>query len=119
MKNLLNMKKKNKICYKSENEEKYEKNFLFDINNEESQERSFILNKYENEEYFNADNNTNNSYNDDELHNYINWDLNSELKDNNDINDNKSFGSFNNYFPGFSFSTFDEDEVEDECKFNI
>ena len=116
--------KKNKMFYKSENEETY-KNNIFDIddisnntklctgNNEQSQEGSFILNKFENSDNFN-NNIISNNNDDDELKNYIDGDLNTEIKDN---NDNNSFRGNNNYFPGFSFSTLDEDE--DECKFNI
>ena len=111
--------KKNNIFYRSENEETY-KNNLFDIDNfsnnakicpesnEEYKEGGLKLNKFQISDNFNNDNN------EDELKNYIDYDLNSEIKDN--INNN-NFGNSNNYFPGFSFSTIDEDE--DECKFNI
>ena len=113
--------KKNKMFYTSEVEETY-KNNLFDIDNisnnskllpeanEEKQEGSFVLNKYENSDNFNTNNHIINN-NADDLQNYVDGDLNVEIKD---IN---SFGNTNNYFPGFSFSTLDEDE--DECKFNI
>ena len=121
--------KENKMFYKIENEETY-KNNLFDIdnisnnekicpeNNEQNQDGSFILSKCENSDNFNNFNNDNNNIinnnNDNyELGNYIDGDLNSEIKD---YNDNNSLRN-NNYFPGFSFSTVDEEE--DECKFNI
>ena len=112
------------MLYKSENEKTY-KNNIIDIDNisnnakiypeskEENQKRCFILNKYETNYNFNTDYNNIINDNNDKLQNYIDCDLNSEIKDNN----NNNFFENNNYFPGFSFSTLDEDE--DEFKFSI
>ena len=75
------------MLYKNENEESY-KNNLFDIDNISendglNQEGSFILNKCESSDNFNY-NIVNNNNDDDELKNYIDGDLNAEIKDNND-----------------------------------
>ena len=108
-----NHEKKNKMFYRSENEEIYKNNNFFvlrssnsnniintDSSNKEDDEGSFILNKCENCKYF-----FNHDDNDDELNNYKASDLNIRRKEENNFIDNN-----NNYFPGFSFSTIDEEE---------
>ena len=82
------------------------------INNEnnddnEDNDDKFILNKCESCKYFlNHNNNNNNDYqnNNRELKNYMTYDLN--------FNKNNYHKNNYNYFPGFSFSTSDEDEYD-------
>ena len=123
--------KKNKMFYRSENVEIYKSNF-FDLensfnhnnnficteSNDDNDEGSLILNNYESSKYSinkNEDNNDNNILNDDnddnedeELNNYINSDLNTKKSKRKKMINN--YDENYNYFPGFSFSTSDEDE---------
>ena len=107
-----------KIFNRSENQESY-KNNIFDLENSndnniihtgskvaENEEEKFILNKCENCKIFFNKNNDNYD-NNEALNNYIESDLNIGLKK----EDTTNFcENNNNYFPGFSFSTLDEDE---------
>ena len=108
-----------KIFNRSENPESY-KNNIFNLENSndnnmiytgsnvaENKEERFILNKCENCKYFFNKNNDNFYDNNEGLNNYIESDLNIGLKKEGVINFDENN---NNYFPGFSFSTLDEDE---------
>ena len=114
-----NAHEKKKQMFKSGNIEMNNNNSLFELensinnkniyteSNESNDEDSFILNKYnDNCKYcFNENNNIENIDDDDnirdDLNNYKTSDLNAKKADyENDIN---------NYFPGFSFSTSDEE----------
>ena len=103
------MKKKIKNFYKSENEEinndnnnniyEFENNIYTQINDEDNDNDGYLCDNCKS--HFNQ-NNINDDYNNNELNNYIVSDLNSQKE----IHKNEN----NNYFPGFSFSTSDEDE---------
>ena len=111
--------KKNKMFYRSENEGLNSNNLLdlensnsngnniINMDNKDNEEGSFILNKCENYKLFNNDEN------DEELDYYKTYDLNTTKK----LGDNNY--SDNNYYPGFSFSTLDEDENEKDNQFDI
>ena len=105
--------KKNKIFYKSENEERdnnsiyeFENNLFSEINDDDNYNDGFLCEncKY----YFNQNNKSDDINNNNELDNYIVSDLNSQKETYENEN--------NNYFPGFSFST--SDEAENENNFN-
>ena len=86
---------------KSENDEFYKNVNIF--NNENAANNSFISNISNNCEYFLNQINDN----DDNLNDYKNSDLNNrKIKNKNDIYEYENY----NYYPGFSFSTSDEDE---------
>ena len=111
--------KKNKMFYRSENEGS-NKNNLFDIeynnsnniintdSNKIDEEGNLILNKCDNCKYFFnqfvEDDNNNENDNEEELNNYKSSDLNFRK-----IDENLNFNNIN-YYPGFSFSTLNEDE---------
>ena len=115
--------KKNKVFYRSENVEIYKKN-IFDLensfnhnnniicteSNDANEEESLIFNEYGQSKYkFNKNDDLNdlNDYKGEDLNNYINCDLNNKESKNKNI---KNFEENYNYFPGFSFSTSDEEE---------
>ena len=112
--------KKNKMLYRSENEG-INSNNLLDIDNfseknimnidnkdNDNEDRSFIFNKCENSKIFINPKDNNNEC-DKELDYYKASHLNNrKLEESNYID--------NNYYPGFSFSTLDEEE--DENKYN-
>ena len=118
--------KKFKILNRSENPEYYTNN-TFDLENcnenniintgsnvGENEKERFILNKCKNFKYFyNKNSSIDNFYINEGLNNYIESDLNFGLKK----EDTTNFDENNkNYFPGFSFSTLDEDEDENKFK---
>ena len=110
---------KMKILHKNDNKEIININNSFGLENDNDNiiyndinydnNNKFILNNYDSCKYFfNQNNNNDNDYhNNNELENYMTYDLNSKK---NNYHKNNNDDKENNYFPGFSFSTSDEDE---------
>lgn len=99
---------KNRMLNRSDNAESYKKK-IFNIENSFDDDDENIYSENNNLEFYLNQVEDNN---DEDLASYMNSDLNlNAIKFNNRRKDNNLNNSINNYYPGFSFSTSDE-EVE-------
>ena len=100
---------KNRMLNRSDNAESYKKN-IFNIENSFDDDDENIYSENNNLEFYLNQVEDNN---DEDLASYMNSDLNlNAIKINNRRKDNNLNNSINNYYPGFSFTTSDEEEVE-------